>query len=128
MLSRLFWCACCSLHYFFFPYQALLLLAINVVACFQVIIIPIWKKTDEKTGVLAAALSVKESLQSAGIRVKIDDSDQKTPGWKFNFWEMKVCYLSNDHIPLFVTSGILHNIATFYLKFHYIEHQSRLLR
>ncbi|WOG91362.1 hypothetical protein DCAR_0310611 [Daucus carota subsp. sativus] len=55
----------------------------------QVIIIPIWKKTDEKTGVLAAALSVKESLHTAGIRVKIDDSDQKTPGWKFNFWEMK---------------------------------------
>ncbi|KAL8126161.1 hypothetical protein AgCh_013444 [Apium graveolens] len=55
----------------------------------QVIIIPIWKKTDEKTGVLAAALSVKESLQTAGIRVKIDDSEQKTPGWKFNFWEMK---------------------------------------
>lgn len=63
-----------------------------IVACFQVIIIPIWKKTEEKTGVLAAALSVKESLHAAGIRVKIDDSDQKTPGWKFNFWEMKVCY------------------------------------
>ncbi|KAL1822774.1 hypothetical protein ACET3Z_009552 [Daucus carota] len=55
----------------------------------QVIIIPIWKKTDEKTGVLGAALSVKESLHTAGIRVKIDESDQKTPGWKFNFWEMK---------------------------------------
>lgn len=56
----------------------------------QVIIIPIWKKDDEKTGVLSTALSVKEILQAAGIKVKIDDSEQRTPGWKFNFYEMKV--------------------------------------
>ncbi|VFQ99779.1 unnamed protein product [Cuscuta campestris] len=55
----------------------------------QVIIIPIWKKDDEKTGVLTTASSVKEILQSAGIKVKIDGSEQKTPGWKFNFYEMK---------------------------------------
>lgn len=51
---------------------------------------PIWKKDDEKAAVLNAALSVKEVLQKSGIRVKLDDSDQRTPGWKFNFWEMKV--------------------------------------
>jgi hypothetical protein len=33
-------------------------------------------------------------LQSAGIKVKLDDMDQRTPGWKFNFWEMKVCSYS----------------------------------
>lgn len=54
------------------------------------VIVPIWKKDDEKMAVLNAALSVKEVLQSSGIRVKLDDSDQRTPGWKFNFWEMKV--------------------------------------
>ncbi|KAL3837681.1 hypothetical protein ACJIZ3_022272 [Penstemon smallii] len=55
----------------------------------QVIITPIWIKTDEKSGVLDATTSVKESLQAAGIKVKVDDSEQRKPGWKFNFWEMK---------------------------------------
>uniref|UniRef100_A0A6N2N6V6 proline--tRNA ligase n=1 Tax=Salix viminalis TaxID=40686 RepID=A0A6N2N6V6_SALVM len=55
----------------------------------KVVIVPIWKKEDEKTGVLNAASSVKKVLQSAGIKVKLDDTDQRTPGWKFNFWEMK---------------------------------------
>lgn len=58
---------------------------------FQVVIVPIWKKLDEKTGVLNATSSVKETLQAAGIRVKVDDSELRTPGWKYNFWEMKVC-------------------------------------
>lgn len=62
------------------------------IGCFQVVIVPIWKKADEKTGVLSAALSAKEVLQKSGIRVKLDDSDQRTPGWKFNFWEMKVFF------------------------------------
>ncbi|EPS69349.1 hypothetical protein M569_05412, partial [Genlisea aurea] len=55
----------------------------------QVIIVPIWKKEDERVGVLAAASTVKATLQAAGIKVKVDDSEQRTPGWKFNFWEMK---------------------------------------
>lgn len=54
------------------------------------VIIPIWKKDGDKAEVLSAASSVKESLQTAGIKVKLDESEQRTPGWKFNFWEMKV--------------------------------------
>lgn len=56
----------------------------------QVVIVPIWKKDGEKEAVLNAASSVKDVLQRSGIKVKLDDSDQRTPGWKFNFWEMKV--------------------------------------
>ncbi|XP_057724678.1 proline--tRNA ligase, chloroplastic/mitochondrial-like [Arachis stenosperma] len=55
----------------------------------QVVIVPIWKKDEEKVAVLNAASSVKEVLRTAGIKVKLDDSEQRTPGWKFNFWEMK---------------------------------------
>ncbi|XP_071736794.1 proline--tRNA ligase, chloroplastic/mitochondrial-like [Rutidosis leptorrhynchoides] len=58
-------------------------------ASVQVVIVPIWKKANEKNEVLGAALSIKDVLHSAGIKVKLDDSDQRTPGWKFNFWEMK---------------------------------------
>ncbi|KAM5572809.1 proline--tRNA ligase, chloroplastic/mitochondrial [Rosa sericea] len=59
------------------------------IAPIQVVIVPIWKKEDDKAGVLNAASSVKDALHTAGIKVKLDDTDQRTPGWKFNFWEMK---------------------------------------
>ncbi|XP_019177926.1 PREDICTED: proline--tRNA ligase, chloroplastic/mitochondrial [Ipomoea nil] len=71
----------------------------------QVIIIPIWKKDNEKTGVLSTASSVKEILQAAGVKVKIDDSEQKTPGWKFNFYEMKGVPLRIEIGPRDVSSG-----------------------
>ncbi|CAK7338838.1 unnamed protein product [Dovyalis caffra] len=75
------------------------------IAPIQVVIVPIWKKEDEKSGVLNAASSVKEALQSAGIKVKLDDTDQKTPGWKFNFWEMKGVPLRIEIGPRDVSSG-----------------------
>ncbi|PSS33044.1 Proline--tRNA ligase [Actinidia chinensis var. chinensis] len=75
------------------------------IAPIQVIIVPIWKKDDEKTGVIDAALSVKEVLKTAGIKVKIDDSDQRTPGWKYNFWEMKGIPLRIEIGPRDVSSG-----------------------
>ncbi|KAK3037215.1 hypothetical protein RJ639_030108 [Escallonia herrerae] len=71
----------------------------------QVVIVPIWKKADEKAGVLNAASSVKDVLHVAGIKVKIDDSDQRTPGWKFNFWEMKGVPLRIEIGPRDVSSG-----------------------
>ncbi|KAM3218833.1 proline-tRNA ligase, chloroplastic/mitochondrial isoform X1 [Capsicum annuum] len=71
----------------------------------QVVIVPIWKKESEKTGVLTALSSVKETLQAAGIKVKIDDSDQRTPGWKFNYYEMKGVPLRIEIGPRDVSSG-----------------------
>lgn len=55
------------------------------IAPVQVDVIPIMQK---KEGVLAKAMEVKEELQRAGLRVKIDDSD-KNPGWKFAEQEMR---------------------------------------
>ncbi|KAJ7969897.1 Proline-tRNA ligase-like protein [Quillaja saponaria] len=75
------------------------------VAPLQVIVVPIWKKDNERIGVLNAATSVKDVLQAAGIKVKLDDSDQRTPGWKFNFWEMKGVPLRIEIGPRDVSSG-----------------------
>ncbi|GFY83320.1 class II aaRS and biotin synthetases superfamily protein [Actinidia rufa] len=75
------------------------------IAPIQVVIVPIWKKDDERTGVLNAALSVKEVLKTAGIKVRVDDTDQRTPGWKFNFWEMKGVPLRIEIGPRDVSSG-----------------------
>ncbi|KAK2967477.1 hypothetical protein RJ640_000747 [Escallonia rubra] len=63
------------------------------------------EEADEKAGVLNAASSVKDVLHVAGIKVKIDDSDQRTPGWKFNFWEMKGVPLRIEIGPRDVSSG-----------------------
>ncbi|XP_039797715.1 proline--tRNA ligase, chloroplastic/mitochondrial-like isoform X1 [Panicum virgatum] len=59
------------------------------IAPIQVIVVPIWKKGDEKATVLEAVDSVLKILKEAGIRVKVDDSELRTPGWKFNHYEMK---------------------------------------
>lgn len=52
----------------------------------QVVIIPIAQK---KVGVLEHVNELYEELKAAGIRVKLDDSTEYSPGWKFNEYEMK---------------------------------------
>ncbi|HIP96024.1 MAG TPA: proline--tRNA ligase [Anaerolineae bacterium] len=56
-------------------------------APFQVVIVPIWRNEDEKAQVLEATEKVKATL--AGVRVKTDDREEYSPGWKFNEWEMR---------------------------------------
>lgn len=56
-----------------------------VVAPVQVVIVPIAAK---KGGVLEKCAEIKTELERAGVRVKLDDTDN-SPGWKFNEWEMK---------------------------------------
>ena len=55
------------------------------VAPIQVAVVPI---AQHKPGVLDAARELKRRLEAAGLRVKLDDSDQ-SPGWKFAQYEMK---------------------------------------
>ena len=55
---------------------------------------PLWCKSDEKKSVLEEATAVYNTLTEASIRVVLDEWNEETPAWKFNFWEMKVnvCY------------------------------------
>ncbi len=53
----------------------------------QIVIVPIYKTDDEKKAVLKACDDLKKNL--GAIRVKIDDRDEKSPGFKFNEWEVK---------------------------------------
>ncbi|MBE6862181.1 MAG: proline--tRNA ligase [Ruminococcus sp.] len=55
------------------------------VAPIQAVIIPI---AQHKEGVLDKANELKERLAKAGVRVKLDDSEN-SPGWKFAEYEMK---------------------------------------
>jgi prolyl-tRNA synthetase len=58
------------------------------VAPIQVVIIPIsignWKED-----ILPAARKIEAEFNAAGIRVKLDDREEFTPGWKFSDWEMR---------------------------------------
>ncbi|MBD3405828.1 MAG: proline--tRNA ligase [Candidatus Lokiarchaeota archaeon] len=57
------------------------------VAPYQVIIVPIYKSKNEAE-VMEFARKIESELHEAGIRVYLDARDT-TPGWKYNFWEMK---------------------------------------
>jgi prolyl-tRNA synthetase len=59
------------------------------VAPIQVVIIPIYKSDEEKTAVLAKAHELRAELKKGSIRTKVDDRDEKSPGFKFNEWEVK---------------------------------------
>ena len=58
------------------------------VAPIQAVVIPIpvgdWKET-----VLPHAREITDTLAAAGVRVKLDDREEYTPGWKYAEWEMR---------------------------------------
>ena len=55
----------------------------------QAVIVPIYKNDDEKSRVMAVADRVFMELKAAGIRIKMDDRDNVSSGFKFNDWEMR---------------------------------------
>lgn len=52
----------------------------------QIIIVPI---PAENIDVTSYAKSLSEDLKNSGVRVKLDDREAHTPGYKFNDWEMR---------------------------------------
>ena len=56
-------------------------------APFQVVIVPIYKNEEHKSAVLEQTEMIRQALE--GIRVKVDDRKEVTPGFKFNDWEMR---------------------------------------
>ena len=55
----------------------------------QVVIVPIFKSDVEKSSVLEVTEKIAHELKSAGIRFKVDDREEVTPGFKYNDWEMR---------------------------------------
>ena len=58
------------------------------VAPTQVVVVPIYQD-DNREEVLDYAEEVSEDLEEQGIRVEFDHRDHRTPGYKFNEWELK---------------------------------------
>ena len=59
------------------------------IAPIQIVIIPIYYDDVKKNEILTVIGDIVEKLDSKGIRSYVDSSEQHTPGWKFNQWEMK---------------------------------------
>jgi prolyl-tRNA synthetase len=57
------------------------------VAPYQVVIVPIGRD-DWRETVLPRAKEIEGTLRSVGVRVTLDERDER-PGWKFSEWEMR---------------------------------------
>jgi prolyl-tRNA synthetase len=53
----------------------------------QVVVVPIYKNNEERAKVMPMVETLKTSL--ADLRIKVDDRNEVTPGFKFNDWEMR---------------------------------------
>lgn len=76
------------------------------VAPVQVVIVPIIRKGQENI-VTDAAMALQTELQEAGLRVKCDSRDDKNPGWKFNYWELKGVPLRLELGPRDIESSVV---------------------
>jgi len=54
----------------------------------QVVVVPIWRDEEQRTAVMEAVGRVKMALEPE-VRLKVDDREGLSPGWKFNDWEMR---------------------------------------
>ena len=74
-------------------------------AQYQVIIVPIHKKDEEKTAVLEAANRLLQELRDAGVRVFLDVREGMTPGAKYYEWEGRGAPLRLELGPRDIASG-----------------------
>jgi prolyl-tRNA synthetase len=71
----------------------------------QVVIVPIYKTDDELTLVMEAARRIRTELVAADIRVKVDEREGSSPGFKFNDWEMRGVPLRIELGPKDIAKG-----------------------
>jgi prolyl-tRNA synthetase len=74
-------------------------------APFQVVLVPIWKTEEEKNQVMDCARRLRTELVAAEVRVKMDEREGFSPGFKFNDWEMRGVPLRIEIGPKDVAKG-----------------------
>ena len=55
----------------------------------QVVLVPIYRKDEDRERVLAEADAIIDDLKAAGVRAKVDAREGYRPGWKFNEYEVQ---------------------------------------
>ena len=74
-------------------------------APYQLVIVPIYKTDAERASVWEAAGRLRRELADAGIRLKMDEREGVSPGFKFNDWEMRGVPLRMELGPKDVAKG-----------------------
>lgn len=69
----------------------------------QVVIVPV---AAHKPGVNEKCQEVYDRLKALGLRVKLDDRDHLSPGWKFNEWELKGVPVRLEIGPRDIENGV----------------------
>lgn len=70
----------------------------------QVVIVPIFRTDDERMRVLDSVAQVEQMLRD-DARVRVDDREGYSPGWKFNEWELRGVPLRIEIGPRDVAQG-----------------------
>ena len=73
------------------------------IAPIQVVIVPV---ASHKGGVLEKCGELFDQLKAAGYRVKMDDRDTVSPGYKFNDWELKGVPVRLEVGPRDIENGV----------------------
>jgi prolyl-tRNA synthetase len=71
----------------------------------QLVIVPIYKTDEERAAVMENAHKLRRELIDAGVRVKMDEREGMSPGFKFNDWEMRGVPLRLELGPKDVAKG-----------------------
>ncbi len=58
-------------------------------APYQAVLVPIYKNDQERSVVMEQVETTRQALEGNRIRLRIDDRQEVTPGFKFNDWEMR---------------------------------------
>jgi prolyl-tRNA synthetase len=72
-------------------------------APYQIVLVPIFKNEEERSAVMETIVAIQAQL--ADFRVKLDDREGLTPGFKFNDWEMRGVPLRIEVGPKDVAKG-----------------------
>ena len=73
------------------------------IAPIQVVIVPV---AAHKEGVLDKCREIYQQLKAEGLRVKLDDRDTLSPGYKFNDWELKGVPVRLEIGPRDIENGV----------------------
>jgi prolyl-tRNA synthetase len=76
-------------------------------AQYQVVIVPIWRKDEERDQVMQKSTEICEELRKAGIRVHVDGREGMKPGAKYYEWEARGVPFRFEIGPRDITNGVV---------------------
>jgi prolyl-tRNA synthetase len=80
-----------------------------IVAPIQAVVVPIWRKDEERANVLAFVDRLREAIGDK-VRLHVDARDHYTPGWKYNEYELRGVPVRLEVGPRDVASGAVMSV------------------